>query len=270
MNLQPNAFSETKCQSCVDGVGCNITNPAEFCYIPEYGCWRNGVVYQRKFEEKTVSNCQLSCNTKRSTSKLTPAPTGTPCDDGIFCNGHDFCVYDENTDTSKCIGGSHANPCTNDSNFCNNACNEKQRNCVRTEGTPCDYSQPLACTETGVCSQGQCTRVAKVVDPPCTDCPQVCSHEIQVCNQSSGLCILRPGRASTDGKPVASASGPLIGGIVGGVIVLVIVAVVIAFVRKRIKTRQRGYRLEDYHRVVEDEHRSLGYFANNSQWSYEE
>ena len=270
MHLQPNAFSDTTCQSCVPGIGCNITNPAEFCYIPAYGCMRNGVVFQQKYKGQTGSICQLSCNTKRSSSKLTPAPTGTPCDDGIFCNGHDFCEYDENTDTSKCSGGSHADPCASMSNFCNSGCNEKQRNCLRTKGTPCDYTQPLPCTETGVCSQGQCTRVTKTVDPLCTDCPQVCSQESQVCNQSSGICIAKPERTSANGKPLVFTSGPLVGGIVGGVVVLALVAAVIVFVRKRIKTRYQGSRLDDYHRVVEDEHRSVGYFANNSQWSYEE
>ena len=222
--------------------------------------------------ERKQSNCHLSCNTAVSNTELTPAPTGTPCDDGIFCNGHDFCVYDESTHTSECVGGSQSDPCENMTEFCNSACNETQRNCVRAKGTRCDYSAPLACTEAGSCSQGQCTRVTKTVPPLCTDCPEVCNQGTEVCNRTSGACLPMLGQTSAKNrKSLVGGFWPIIGGITGSIAVLAVVtavAVVVVVVVRR-AGRYHGSRFEHYHRVIEDENRSVGYFSHNT-WSYDE
>ena len=263
--------SDTTCQSCIPDVGCNLSVSVDFCYIPESGCWPNGFVFQQQFPDRKESICQLSCNTARSTSSWSPAPTGTPCDDGIFCNGHDICVYDQITDTSKCKGGSFGDPCENMTDFCNSTCNEKQRNCFRTEGTPCDDAQPLACTDASVCSQGRCAHVRNPVTPRCTDCADVCDSN-HACNKSSGSCtpLLTTTRPTTRPTAHLPPHSELLWPVISTIIALVLVVVVSMIVFVMVKrARGRFSRLEYYHGLVEDENRSAGYFANNN-WSCDE
>lgn len=246
------------CQSCIPG-GCNLTKPADFCFISA-GCWPNGYVFQ-EIGDTGGSRCQLSCNTAHSSVAWSPAPTGTPCDDGIFCNGHDFCEYDEESNKSSCTGGVDIDPCENMTKFCNSMCNEQLHNCFRVEDTPCNTTQPLTCLDTGVCAQGRCAEVSKAVPPLCTECPHVCDHINKACNQTSGVCMVLK-KISADLDP--RISWPLVLGISASVLVIILLAAAgVIYVVKRAKRRYQGSRLEYYHRVMEDDNRSAGLISDD-------
>jgi cysteine-rich repeat protein len=74
--------------------------------------------------------------------------TGTPCDDGVFCDGADAC------DAGTC--GLHAgDPCAG-ATECLNTCDEAARHCLSPADTPCgDDGDPCsddACDGAGACT----------------------------------------------------------------------------------------------------------------------
>ena len=128
----------------------------------------------------------LSCQTDVSTRNWTPAPTGTRCNDGKFCNGEDFCEFSNVSRTSSCT--LHAgNPCDGNT-FCNSTCNEEARNCYRRRETCGTSGLEMGCFEK-VCIRGRCSSARL---PPlnlsssCVSCG--CLHHEEICNVTSGEC----------------------------------------------------------------------------------
>ena len=130
---------------------------------------------------------ELGNRTRRIVVLGSCAVDGTPCDDGIFCNGED-----------TCSGGScsvHAgNPCSGpdgDAN-CSESCDEGTDACTAADpdGSACDDG--LLCTAEETCSSGSCATGAPL------DCNDGDPCTIDSCNEISG-CVNSP-------DPVCTAS----------------------------------------------------------------
>ncbi|MFN2376641.1 MAG: hypothetical protein ABR538_08895, partial [Candidatus Binatia bacterium] len=122
-------------------------------------------------------NCAESCN--EATDACSAADSnGSPCNDGLFCNGAD-----------TCSGGTcsvHAgDPCSGpdgDGN-CAESCNEAGDTCSAADsnGSPCNDG--LFCTATDTCSGGSCLGSGD----PCPgadgdgDCTETCSEAADAC-----------------------------------------------------------------------------------------
>jgi len=106
-----------------------------------------------------------------------PLGEGMPCDDGLFCNGSDYCAGGVCTPGDPPCGDS-ANPCKRVS------CNEVTDSCEEIplpNGTSCDDG--LWCTGTDTCYDGSCRH-----EYPCpitTDNP--CTHAD--CDEAGRRCI---------------------------------------------------------------------------------
>jgi hypothetical protein len=90
--------------------------------------------------------CNRVCSEVRETCF---APAGTPCDDGLFCNGIDSC---------NAIGACKTHtgdPCDLNSGACNSTCDELANTCFAPQGAPCPDSE--FCNGEEVCDgQGSC------------------------------------------------------------------------------------------------------------------
>ena len=96
------------------------------------------------------NNCAESCN-EASDSCTSADSNGTPCDDGLFCNGADTC-------SGGVCSGHVGSPCPGadgDAN-CAESCNEASDTCTAPDsnGSPC--KDGLFCTATDTCSNGVC------------------------------------------------------------------------------------------------------------------
>ncbi|HEY2775229.1 MAG TPA: hypothetical protein VGK20_14370, partial [Candidatus Binatia bacterium] len=96
------------------------------------------------------SNCAESCNEELHDCSAAD-PNGSPCDDGLFCDGSDTCQE------GSC--SSHAgNPCAGNGGQCQNqACDEESSSCATgnaPDNTPCDDNND--CTRNDVCTDGAC------------------------------------------------------------------------------------------------------------------
>jgi hypothetical protein len=154
------------------------------------------------------SNCQV-CDIKRSTDDWSWGYNGTWCQDKIYCNGVDSCVWNDATNASTCSAHS-GDPCTLNTEFCNNTCSESTKSCHREDylscgaSTICSSEQCFfgACTNISFadgticgddelcaipqCQAGECLRSSKVDGMPCgneTECT------VETC--VSGECLMR-------------------------------------------------------------------------------
>lgn len=116
-------------------------------------CRTNGRLQGLRLSDLTTTTTMPTpTTTEVVTSTTLPGPCsgqplGTPCDDGIFCNGAD-----------TCLGGEcsvHAgDPCAN-TGVCSTACSEANDNCPGTQGDPCSDGDP--CNGDEVCDDhAQC------------------------------------------------------------------------------------------------------------------
>lgn len=95
--------------------------------------------------------CSESCNEALDNCSA-PDPNGSPCDDGLWCNGSDSCQ------NGSCI--IHAgSPCPgpDGDNDCRESCNESARTCTASDlnNSPCNDGNPA--TTNDVCTGGVCT-----------------------------------------------------------------------------------------------------------------
>jgi len=119
-------------------------------------------------------------------AQCTGMPDGTPCDDGLFCNGSDSCQ------SGVCTGT--GDPCDGpdfDAN-CSESCDEVADNCTADDPwfSPCDDGR--ACTLDDACEAGRCTSQTNAPDgTPCDDglfCNGSDSCQSGVCRRTGDPC----------------------------------------------------------------------------------
>ncbi|HYC56002.1 MAG TPA: hypothetical protein VEL28_13790 [Candidatus Binatia bacterium] len=112
---------------------------------------------------------------------------GTPCDDGLFCNGTETC-------TSGVCGSPSGDPCPGTE--CNN-CQEGTDSCLDPQGSACG-------SQTG-CIAGQCdgagTCIGELISGPCDD--GIYCNGTDTC--SGGACSVHSGDPCTGGGECADA-----------------------------------------------------------------
>jgi hypothetical protein len=99
--------------ACPDGSSCDVASNS--CVTECAGCLVADVCLP--IGQTAAGNPCLVCDPAQSTIALSPAPAGTPCDDGAFCSVSDQCQG------GQCIGGG-ARSCGQ-----NQVCNETQNQC---------------------------------------------------------------------------------------------------------------------------------------------
>jgi hypothetical protein len=137
------------------------------------------------------NDCAESCN-EVADDCAAPDSDGSTCDDGVFCNGNDFC-------SGGTCSTHTGDPCSGpdgDAN-CSESCNETADDCSApdTDGSAC--TDGLFCTGTDTCSSGTCS--AHTGDPcPGADGDGDCSES---CNEGGDNCTAADtnGSACTDG-----------------------------------------------------------------------
>ncbi|HXC50953.1 MAG TPA: hypothetical protein VN634_08720 [Candidatus Limnocylindrales bacterium] len=124
------------------------------------------------------SNCVESCN-EAAKNCAGSDPNGSPCNDGLFCNGSD-----------TCSGGScsvhSGNPCAGadgDGN-CSESCNESADSCTAADANASPCNDGLFCNGPDTCSGGSCSVHS---GNPCAgaDGDGNCSES---CNESADNC----------------------------------------------------------------------------------
>ena len=110
------------------------------------------------------------------------APTGTACDDGVFCTSGDTC------DTGACVGGP-SNDCGLPHTPCEAViCSEASQACnvaPVNDGTPCTPTD--LCKINGLCEVGECIgEIKKCTLSPLQECNSV------ACESATGQCIGTP------------------------------------------------------------------------------
>lgn len=157
--------------ACSDGVFCN---GLETCTA--------GVCGSSAGDPCTIdtgnSNCMESCD-EDTDSCTAPNPNLTPCDDGFFCTGDNWCV-------GGVCSGQAGDPCVIDVNNanCAESCDEDSDSCTANNpnGTAC--TDGLFCTGTEICTNGVC---GSSTGDPCTTNPfdENCNES---CNEVAGNC----------------------------------------------------------------------------------
>lgn len=251
-------YCDSICTRCSDGVGC-LASSEDYCYIRS-SCIEKGHLFTR--HGTGISVCQMSCQPGIDQYSWTPAKTGVKCNDGIYCNGADFCEYDEHSNVSTC--SRHLGDPCKDNNFCNNTCNEKEMTCFR-KAEQCHLltEDSNKCDEMSKCFHGQCTRQPIIPRPSCKVC--MCDQP-QLCNRTSGKCYSEPvtRKPSDDGNndkhgEIFNDSNSffyfaLISGIVAALCMTCVLCIFIQW--KKIKLEQQEKFRTMYHRVndtIEDD-----------------
>ncbi|MBI5506977.1 MAG: hypothetical protein HY899_19490 [Deltaproteobacteria bacterium] len=145
------------------------------------------------------------CNQVGTCVGTANSPNGTPCDNGLFCDGTETC-------TDGSCGSPSGNPCPGTE--CN-TCQEATDSCFDPNGTGCNggsgcitgqcdgagtctglpNSDPcddgVFCNGTDTCSAGSCSLHT---GDPCTGAPE-CAN---VCNETAGDCNVTAGTPCTD------------------------------------------------------------------------
>ena len=125
------------------------------------------------------ADCAESCSDSAPGCSA-PDPTGSPCDDGVFCDGSD-----------SCSGGTcsvHAgNPCPGadgDGN-CAESCSEASDNCTASDSNGAACNDGLFCNGADSCASGACSVHA---GNPCdgadgdADCSEICNEAGDACD----------------------------------------------------------------------------------------
>ncbi len=158
--------------ACNDGLACNGTDTCQ-----AGGC--TGHSGNPCPGADGDGNCMESCSDSASGCSGAD-PEGTPCDDGIFCNGAD-----------RCSGGTCSvhlgSPCAGaDADAdCNESCDEAGKTCTAYDGSGAACSDGLFCNGADTCSGGQCSVHA---GNPCpgadgdANCAESCSEASDACN----------------------------------------------------------------------------------------
>jgi hypothetical protein len=191
-----------------DGLGSCLKNHADFgsacgdysdsdCDNPD-SCDGNGLCLQNieasgfACGDPTTSSCDNpdSCD-GLGICLINNLPQGTSCQDGVFCNGEEFC-----NNSGRCLGGSNI-PCDG------LVCDEENQACVNClvdedcgDGIDCTLDSCLEnecvftsdssiCTDDGLWCNGRefcdaslgCTRT----EPPCAETAEVCNEETDEC-----------------------------------------------------------------------------------------
>jgi hypothetical protein len=132
-----------------------------------------------------------ACTTKTSCNFATRAD-GTPCDDGVFCNGPEICV-------GGTCDASSARDCSDGVACSVDTCSEEQGRCLHT-GPPgccpaCDTSDPCLAD---ACAQGDCSA------PPGAD---IEFSRIKLMDKANGIKMVAKGRFTLDPSVDPTATG---------------------------------------------------------------
>lgn len=133
-------------------------------------------------------NCQESCD-ENSDSCTANNPDLTPCDDGLFCTGSNWCL-------SGSCSGQAGDPCVinvNNAN-CAESCDEDSNSCTANNpnGTAC--TDGFFCTGTESCTNGVCANSTGdpcVIDTFNDNCQESCNEGADNCsanNPNGTLC----------------------------------------------------------------------------------
>jgi hypothetical protein len=138
------------------------------------------------------ANCAESCNEQGKTCNA-PDPNGSPCEDGLFCDGTDTCQ------SGHCSAHS-GNPCPGpdgDAN-CSETCSEPLKSCEGADanGSPCNDG--IFCNGTDSCLNGSCS-VHSGNPCPGPDGDANCS---ETCNEQTAACTA----PDPDGSPCSDGS----------------------------------------------------------------
>lgn len=125
------------------------------------------------------ADCAESCNEELGACNG-PDPFGSPCDDGLFCNGLDRC------EAGQCVGSGNS-PCAGPDGDadCAESCDEASRSCTGPDplGSVCDDS--AFCTTNDRCREGGiCAGDPEGVCPGADgdgDCSESCNEATQDC-----------------------------------------------------------------------------------------
>src|SRR6185369_11797032 len=134
--------------ACDDGLGCN---GADTCDASASCSQHAGNTCPGNDGD---ANCAESCSDSAS-GCTNPDPNGSPCDDGIFCNGADTCSGGSCSvhEGSPCPGPDNDNDCSETCNEQLHACNSPDPN-----GSACDdvdaCTGPSTCNASGTCVAG--------------------------------------------------------------------------------------------------------------------
>ena len=130
-------------------------------------------------------NCSESCN-EAAEACTAPDANGSPCNDGLFCNGADSC-------SSGACSHHLGDPCpgADGDGSCAESCDEQANNCTLhdPDGSPC--TDGMFCNGADSCASGDCTQHA---GDPCvgadgdSDCSESCDEVPDTCtaNDSDG------------------------------------------------------------------------------------
>ncbi|MGH9797184.1 MAG: hypothetical protein ACRD5D_03395, partial [Candidatus Polarisedimenticolia bacterium] len=187
---------DTTANACVnrpveDGTACadqDFCNGEEACRMGE--CVSPGPVAC----EDDGNPCTLErCDPQQNACVSFPAPDGTSCSDGLFCNGEEVCR------DGTCFAGPPV-VCEDDGNPCTDIkCDEEQDACVATplpDGTSCSDGQ--FCNGEEVCVEGRCAPGTPVI---CEDDANPCT--LERCDPEQNACVSLPvpdGTSCSDGQ----------------------------------------------------------------------
>ena len=214
------------CQSCSGPANCD---DGDLCTTDE--CVASACVFTPIFNEATEccdpatgtvtvvddgDPCTVdSCDPQTGLVSHTPGQDGTPCDDGLFCNGSDTCLAGTCSQHAgdPCLGGAEcvdtcdeqsdscntpaSTPCTGDGNVCTDNVCDGSGNCTAVNNTgSCDDG--VFCNGTDTCSGGSCSMHA---GDPCLggpECAGTCNEAADTCNAPSGTLCTGDGNVCTD------------------------------------------------------------------------
>lgn len=127
-------------------------------------------------------NVDRDCDVRIGLCAATVDLDGTPCDDGVFCNGEEICRNGECNDHAgdPCAGGFE----------CATTCNESTRDCSDPAGSTCsDDSDP--CTEDVCNGAGSCVHTFDATRcslAECVDDLGVCAANLSDANRRASQC----------------------------------------------------------------------------------
>ena len=167
-------------QALADGTDCSdslVCNGAETC---QAGACAGGATPDCSHLD---SACQLGrCSEAAGGCTTAPRTDGTPCDDGLFCNGAETCQ------AGACQPGTAVDCSHLDSICADGDCSEGLRRCVarpKNEGTSC--ADDLVCNGHETCRNGECASAAAITcEQPAEPCLEA------RCDEASGGCVTLP------------------------------------------------------------------------------